>query len=524
MKIRSDILRTYQSLHTWTGIIAGLVLFIGFYAGSLTMFKTELTQWATPDNYKLAQIPTDKFDALVLKASEDFGKAQQNFTLNFSAEKSPMTWYENGGERGLQLNDTLRHVTLSENDELISQVSPVNELGELIDMLHRTAGIAGKVGHEDLGVLVLGVASVLYFIALVSGVIFLLPTLTKSFFALRKTKNASRFWLDSHNLVGVISLPFHLIIAWTVVVFAFHDMFYGGLSIIYGDKPLFERGKEAAIEYNIKALPSVTAYQNKIEEISDGYHVTSLSFSNLHSKSPSVAVYIVNQSELMRSNMGDVIYMNPYTLEVQYSSIQLSDDDIYTPAVISFFALHFGSYGGDWGRWLYFILGLLGAFLFYSGNLLWLEKRRQKRTEQTKSVHLMASLTIGICLGSLLAVATTLLLSRWFYLISPMVNPYYMGCYYTVFFGALCYSFYRGAALSAIHLLYTLALICLLIPVTTLLTTLWSSIALWEFSNMTSILINITASIFALLFYIAARKAAIRAYHGERESIWALTA
>jgi len=48
MRVRADILRIYQSLHTWTGITAGLLLFIGFYAGSLTMFKHELQQWIAP--------------------------------------------------------------------------------------------------------------------------------------------------------------------------------------------------------------------------------------------------------------------------------------------------------------------------------------------------------------------------------------------------------------------------------------------------------------------------------------------
>ena len=31
-------------------------------------------------------------------------------------------------------------------------------------------------------------------------------------------------------------------------------------------------------------------------------------------------------------------------------------------------------------RWVYFVFGLSGAFLFYSGNLLWVEKRRRTRS------------------------------------------------------------------------------------------------------------------------------------------------
>jgi uncharacterized iron-regulated membrane protein len=188
MKIRGDILRTYQSVHTWTGIVAGLVLFIGFYAGSLSMFEDEISHWATPSSHHLPQIQTERFDELIIKASSSFDKVQDGFTVNFNEESSPLTWSEEGGGRGLKLNHVVRHATLSAQGELISQVNESNELGDLIDTLHRTAGIAGKVGHEDIGVLILGVASILYFLAIVSGIIFLLPTLVKSFFALRKIK------------------------------------------------------------------------------------------------------------------------------------------------------------------------------------------------------------------------------------------------------------------------------------------------------------------------------------------------
>lgn len=93
----------------------------------------------------------------------------------------------------------------------------------MIDELHRTGGIPGDMGHEQLGAYFMGVAGILYFLALVSGVIFLLPTLVKTLFALRRKKGPNRFWLDSHNLLGITALPFHIIISLTVVVFVFHD-------------------------------------------------------------------------------------------------------------------------------------------------------------------------------------------------------------------------------------------------------------------------------------------------------------
>ena len=522
MRIRSDVLRTYQSIHTWTGIIAGLVLFIGFYAGSLSMFEDEISTWASPPSFQLPQVSPDKYDQLVVQVLSNYEQAQEGFTVNFAENLSPITWYEQGGGRTLTLNDIQQHATLSEQGELITQVKPTNELGELIDMLHRTAGIAGKVAHEDLGVLVLGAASVLYFLALVSGVIFLLPTLVKSFFALRKNKGANRFWLDSHNLVGILSLPFHLIIAWTVVVFAFHDVLYGGLGVIYDDEPLFAARATAQTEFSVESLPPISIYLNKVEALTDGYQVSKINFTGLKSKRASVGIDIINTDEMMRNNTGDFIYMDPYSLEVTYSSIPMSEDDYYVPLVASFFSLHFGGFGGELGKWLYFIMGLLGAFIFYSGNLLWLEKRRIKQPKQKRSVRVMAALTVGICLGSMLAVVVTMLSSKWLYLFTDQVNYYYLFSYYFVFFAALLYSFIRGAALSAIHLQLSLALACLFIPLTSIIAAVLPNIGLWTSTSTDMLVFDVVALAFSGSFYWAAKKTKHRAYKGERNSIWCL--
>ncbi|MDO6507884.1 PepSY-associated TM helix domain-containing protein [Colwellia sp. 4_MG-2023] len=522
MRVRGDILRTYQSVHTWTGIVAGLVLFIGFYAGSLTMFEEEITQWATPPSHHLPQVTIDKIDNLITKALDTSENAQQGFKINFNDASSPMTWYEKKGGRGLYLDNVMVHATLSAQGDLITRTEPTNELGDLIDMLHRTAGIAGKVGHENLGVLVLGVASILYFLALVSGVIFLLPTLVKTFFSVRKNKGANRFWLDSHNLVGVVSLPFHLIIAWSVVVFAFHDVLYDGLDLVYGKQPIFEQAKSAPVNYSASQLPPISTYIDKVNELTEGYSIKYIEFSRLSTQRPSVAISVMNTAEMMRNNTGDFIYMNPYTLAPAFSSISMSEDDYYVSYVASFFSLHFGGFGGELGRWLYFVMGLLGAFLFYSGNLLWLEKRRQKKPIHSKSNRFMANLTIGVCLGSILAVVVTLLASKWLYLINAKINNSYVTCYYLVFFAVLIYSFVFGAAKSAIHMQKIIALTCLCIPITTLVAITTPIFSQWNLNAYSNSAIDISALIFAAIFYYGALKTKKRAYFGERNSIWAL--
>ena len=519
MKIRSDILRTYQSIHTWTGITTGLLLFIAFFAGALTMFKSPITQWAVPENHVLPAISVGQYDELVQQATAQYEAANNGFTLHFDQHHSPMTWYEQGGGRGLSIDSHLRQASFNKEGELVSVANQQNLLGDLIDQLHRTAGIPGKAGHEDIGVLLLGVASALYFIALVSGVIFLLPTLVKSFFSLRQKKGANRFWLDTHNLIGITSLPFHLLIAWTVVVFAFHDMLYGGLSLIYGDEPMFERNGGSKQVYSVAELPPVERYFEAVGDMVEGYDIVSLTFADLTTPRARLSIEVAGDGKLQRAAETDIIAMHPFTLDVTYSTLSIPENGAFGPLVKSFFALHFGNFANDTGRWIYFLLGMMGAILFYTGNLLWLEKRRQKQAKQSRSVTIMAKLTIGVCLGSVLGVATSILASKWLYLAGVDINLGYINVYYGVFIASLGFAFWQGAAKSAIALQALIAATCLGVPLTTLFTALFSHNTHWHVAGGT-LLVDVMALVFAWIFFKAARKTRQRAYQGEPDSIW----
>ena len=82
MKIRSDILRVYQSLHTWVGISAGLLLFIGFFAGALTMFKQPLDHWVSPPTPSPAMVNAQHIDSLALQALAQHPAARKGFTMH----------------------------------------------------------------------------------------------------------------------------------------------------------------------------------------------------------------------------------------------------------------------------------------------------------------------------------------------------------------------------------------------------------------------------------------------------------
>ncbi|MBQ4843925.1 PepSY-associated TM helix domain-containing protein [Pseudoalteromonas sp. MMG005] len=521
MKIRPDIIKTYQVLHTWTGICAGLLLFIGFFAGSLTMFRGAIDQWATPPSYQLPQVHSSQYDILIQKVLTDYPKAADSISLHFSEAHSPITWYESGNGRGISLGDQVYHATLDEQGELVAELRHVNELSMLVDYLHRTAGIMGEIGHDQAGVYVLGVASFLYFIALISGVIFLLPTLTKSFFALRNNKSKARFWLDTHNLIGVSSLPFHIIISFTVFVFAFHDLIYGGVAQIYGDKPLFKSKARSEAVYKVENLPKLVELQDVINKYAPEYVITQIDFSGLSESGPNAAIKIKSTEKLMRGPVTDFLYMQPYTFEISTSSVRGGDQGVWSDLVSSFFGLHFGSFGGDFGRWVYFFMGLLGAVLFYSGNLLWLEKRRNKQVpEQAKSSNVLASLTVGISIGCIAGIASSFAATKWIGLFNVNINIVYLYLYYCVFFVILAMSFMSGAARTAIAGMRFIAVLCFSIPLTSILATIFPIDPIWAAYNVTTISVEVAACVFGSAFVIMSQKVMKRAYSSEANSVW----
>lgn len=47
--MKASTLRAFLSVHSWMGLLAGMALFIAFYAGAITVFTHALSDWqATP--------------------------------------------------------------------------------------------------------------------------------------------------------------------------------------------------------------------------------------------------------------------------------------------------------------------------------------------------------------------------------------------------------------------------------------------------------------------------------------------
>lgn len=539
MKVRTDILRLAKELHTWVGICAGILLFICFFAGGLSMFQHDLSKWATPPQQSLHTVELHQYNDLVSQVQQRYPEAQKSFQINLNSKEfhhAPIQWQpaqsQVHDDHDFDTDQSAMLATLKPDGSLQVEQENLSKLGWLIEQLHETAGIPGMLGHHTLGVYVMGVVSVLYFLALMTGLIVLLPTLVKDYFAIRQGKNKKRFWLDAHNVIGITSLPFHILISVTVIVFAFHDLFYDGLGqLVAKGKPLFERPAAVQIVEPVPPL-DVEKILLQVQQQAQGYEVSSVSFNNLDQPSKASArVSLYSPDQMLRGDNFDVMFFNPYQ-PAPYSTVNLNTQSSALDQLIrSMFSLHFGNYGGDFTRWLYLALGMGGAFLFYSGNILWIESRvkRQKNPNlappaQRKDVQFIANLTIGSCLGTVLGIFMSMLIGRWAYVLSPelhSINAWFMYIYYAIFIFSLILSFVLGAARALPTLLLFIAVTLLLLPLTSMLALLLPEIGLWSsFSYLWWI--DVFSILFAGLFLRFYRQAQARVQAAEVGSIWSV--
>ncbi|HMN82756.1 MAG TPA: PepSY-associated TM helix domain-containing protein [Burkholderiaceae bacterium] len=531
--MRADTLRIYKDVHTWTGIVAGLALFIAFYAGALTMFKEPIARWASPPSAGAQAVPLAQAPALIAGVLAQRPEAAQEFRLHLrAAEHIParMVWHLHDGPPGSVAeeahHDERRHYTATlepAGGVRVDEAHP-SELADFIDTLHRVVGLPVD---NDPNRIVMGIVCVLYAVALVSGVIILLPTLVEDLFALRLGRNLKRLWRDAHNVVGVFSLPFHLMMALTAAVFAFHDGIYvvqdrfihdGRLEALWGRPP----PPDQAPTRDPAAMLSPEALVGKVVAIAPGFEPLMLQYTRVTGPRAGVRVWGRDSTGITRSAAGGFAVLDPYSGRIVSTDYLPGHQPPANATVTSFFTLHFGSFGGTPVTWMYFALGLAGAFLFYSGNLLWIESRRKRRgAQQTTSARWMSALTVGVSLGCVIGLSLTIAAAKWLHGAADL--PFWhKAVYYAAFFGATGWACVRGAGRAAPELLWAAAIATVAIPLTSLVAAVFPGIGgSWTHTSAAALGVDLTALAGAAAFAWMACVSARRARAGVPDSVWA---
>ncbi|MEM0953397.1 MAG: PepSY-associated TM helix domain-containing protein [Pseudomonadota bacterium] len=512
-------MKTFTDVHTWTGLGAGLALFIAFYAGALTVFHHELYEWDSWSPDSVSAQHYDEAQQLIDMAVATNPAVVENLRVELSGRSEPQHLVrsfkrkeEGGFERfEYRLTDDRTLDTSLENAHLSS----------FVYRLHYTAGIPNV---QRIGMYTLGFICVLYGLALVSGVVIFLPNFLRDLFIVRKGKNLKRFWLDAHNVIGMLSLPWHIMFAWSSALLAIGALMLAPFQFLVFEEDLLAlAGPELGVVQSegpsgISGAPlSVSELIANAKDAAPAMEPNYLRYEHYGDSNGRVTLYGPVDSDTLLSFA--TVTLNSHTGEL----LALSEPDTASAGYTFYrgmFTLHFADFGGDLVRWVYFLLSMAGAFLFYSGNLLWVEARRRRRSpEQPGNAVFLARLNSGVCVGCMAGISAAFVGSR---LLMEHADRIALTewVYYAVFLASVGWTLWRPVASGARELLWLCAGLTMAIPLAdawVLGMPPWRSLMQGEWVLFT---VQTLAIVFALAFLQMAQAVKRRAEKGPRNSVW----
>lgn len=510
MKIRTDIVKMYKEVHGWVGIVAGLALFIAFYAGAVTMFTEPLQRWASPPGTLAPPPSLERTPELIAKVLAAHPEVAQDFDIRVQTgpERSGrMAWHAEGRPQ------ELFQASLAPDGSLQVERDSASPVARLIDILHQQVGL--PFAHE-ISMPIMGAIALLYMIAIVSGLVVLLPSLVRDLFALRLGRNVKRMWLDVHNVLGLFSLPFHIIMALTSVIFAFHDQFFLVQGAVFGDadpRPPISAPPPQVAAPTLTLMPADVV--RRVAEQAPGFAPVQIVYDHKRDGQPRIRVAGRDSRYGLRGPTYGIVELDAATGTFTETAYMPGQQPRLGAVITSFFALHFGNFGGAPIRWAYFLLGLGGAFLFYTGNLLWVESRRRRerregRVEQTRATRVLAALTVGVPLGCMAGISVTLAAAKPLGLGAS--ETLHSLIYHAVFLGFVGWALVRGAPRASVELIGAGVIAMLCIPMATLLTLPTHPPVLP--------IVDAVAICGAIALALALRPTLRRIRHGPRDSVW----
>lgn len=410
-------------VHTWAGLVLGWLLFAIFVTGTLSFFKNEFSLWMRPEMHGL---PTTASADVAERAQAALHRQVPGVTqwiMRLPDERQPaasVLWRDGSGGR---------FQTLLMNPATGEKIATRDTVGgDFFYRFHFELRTAHGGRWTIQGRWVVGVATMLMFVALLTGVV-THRRIFKDFFTFRPAKGGQRAWLDAHNVSGVLVLPFYLVITFSGLMI-FHTLYMpAGMQAAYttpkgtdsqayfaemqGDEPgarSARRGRAAAAE----PLPELD-----LATMVAGAHRTwgDARIGGISARRDDSGTVV----EITRHD-GDRLQYGPARLRFDGATAQqLALIDPQTPALKTFrvlYGLHLARFAGPGMRWVLFGFGVMGSLMIASGLVLWTVKRRAQAQRKAADARmpfgerLVASLNVGLMGGLPLAVATIFAANR----------------------------------------------------------------------------------------------------------------
>jgi uncharacterized iron-regulated membrane protein len=403
--MKPGLRQSMASLHTWTGLVPGWLLFVIFLFGTAAFLNEEISRWMRPE-LTVAPVSDRALDAAGRLLKEKASGAD-SWSVSMPAPRDGegfgISWTPAGGSFKDRQKRTLDAITGAETAVRDTKGGY---------FLYRM--------HFDLHYLPVSWARILVCLAALAMLVAILSGIVThkkifaDFFLLRFGKG-QRSWLDAHNVTAVLALPFHLMITYTGLVTLLFTIMPWAISANFPDRDAYSAQAFPSapdVEPSGQAAPMLpfSDLLRRAEQAKPGLYPSFISIRNPGDSEAVVEMYL--RSEMLggareplqlRATTGEIIGMRAPRGPATATQQVMID-------------LHAGRYSSIMLRWLYFLSGVGGTIMVASGLVLWTVKRRAKLPDPARphfGFRLVERLNIGFIAGAPVGIAAYFLANRF---------------------------------------------------------------------------------------------------------------
>lgn len=413
MANRERHVRIYD-MHSWTGIALGLMMFVVCFTGALAMFHDEFHIWEDPAHRLTpTENPVPVHDLMKNWVEEN----RDGRTVQFASIHPAGA--DHGAHEGF--------VSFRDADDEFEQLSQKWDArtGEALAArddganrflydLHRDLAWPEALGGRQVGRSLVGIMGIAFMLIILTGII-AHTKIVKELFSLRYLKSVRLKWQDTHKVLGLWSIPFSTMIAFTGAFLGIITLLLPLLAAVtvQGDTEKLvealglDQGQPAGV--SAEMLPLDDALAKRHPETGQLPHTVFVQHWGDQN-----AAYTMNYAVDDKLVFSDQTKMSA----IDGSEIAINDaisaDKVLPRMLGAISPLHYGTYGGVVLKLGYFAMGLMLAVMAALGNMMWIERRLHggEGAKSERFYRRLSALTTGVCAGLPVASFGVLLLDK----------------------------------------------------------------------------------------------------------------
>lgn len=349
--------RFFKWVHTWTGLVAGLVIAVVSLTGSVIVFRTEIPLASFPRSGGGPGVVG--LDAMAKQIARTDPNAQIR-RVHFPAGSGDpfVVQVESAGKQ-------LRLVCDASTGRVLGTLN--TRFTDWMTDLHRNL-LSGKTGRKAVG----GFGIVLFFLAATGMSLWLIGARKwRAWVSVRPQGSSRRFHFELHRAMGLWSYALLTVVAFTGIGLAYPDPFRNALQHITGS-PAANKSPRVA-ESASQTLPTLDEYVSASTGAMPDGIPTELRLPE--TKRAPVDLRLRRPGDLSLS--GNHVYLEPSTGKVLAVSRE-ADQPLAARVFAAFGPIHYGEFGGLPIKVLWGLLGLIPSLLFVTGLITWWRPNQRK--------------------------------------------------------------------------------------------------------------------------------------------------